>query len=79
MKKIRVILDDSARGRFRAKFAVDNASSTLNEDCWNTVVNILRMRTPKEVEPESEAMSCYGAGYWQNDLPWLNDDAWING
>lgn len=20
--------------------------------------------------------SCFGAGYWKNDKPWLNDDGW---
>ena len=79
MRKIRVTLDNSVGGRFRAKFSVDSASSTLDEDAWNTVVNILRMRKPKEIVPDTDALSCYGAGYWQNDLPWLNDDAWING
>ncbi len=23
--------------------------------------------------------SCFGAGYWDNDKPWSNDDAWDNG
>lgn len=22
--------------------------------------------------------SCFGAGYWKNDAPWSNNDAWIN-
>ena len=22
--------------------------------------------------------SCFGGGLWQNDKPWLNDDAWKN-
>lgn len=22
--------------------------------------------------------SCYGKGYWINEKPWLNDDAWKN-
>lgn len=22
--------------------------------------------------------SCYGKGYWINDAPFLNDDAWVN-
>lgn len=22
--------------------------------------------------------SCFGAGYWINDKPWLNDDNWRN-
>lgn len=22
--------------------------------------------------------SCFGAGFWINDKPWLNDDAWKN-
>lgn len=22
--------------------------------------------------------SCFGAGYWNNDKPWSNDDAWCN-
>lgn len=22
--------------------------------------------------------SCFGKGYWINDLPWLNDDVWKN-
>lgn len=22
--------------------------------------------------------SCFGAGYWRNDKPWLNDEAWRN-
>lgn len=23
--------------------------------------------------------SCFGSGYWINDRPWSNDDAWNNG
>ncbi len=23
--------------------------------------------------------SCFGAGYWDNNKPWSNDDAWDNG
>lgn len=23
--------------------------------------------------------SCFGAGYWDNNKPWSNDDAWNNG
>lgn len=26
----------------------------------------------------SEALSVFGAGYWQNDKPWSNIDAWKN-
>lgn len=22
--------------------------------------------------------SCFGSGYWRNDLPWSNEDAWKN-
>ena len=22
--------------------------------------------------------SCFGSGFWQNDKPWSNDDAWQN-
>lgn len=22
--------------------------------------------------------SCFGAGYWVNDKPWLNDEGWKN-
>jgi len=22
--------------------------------------------------------SCFGMGYWDNDAPWNNDDAWSN-
>lgn len=22
--------------------------------------------------------SCFGAGHWRNDKPWLNDEAWRN-
>jgi hypothetical protein len=22
--------------------------------------------------------SCFGNGYWVNDMPWLNDDMWRN-
>ncbi|MBD5384904.1 MFS transporter [bacterium] len=22
--------------------------------------------------------SCFGSGYWRNDQPWDNDDAWRN-
>ena len=22
--------------------------------------------------------SCFGSGYWKNDLSWKNDDAWKN-
>ena len=22
--------------------------------------------------------SCFGSGYWRNDLPWKNDDVWKN-
>lgn len=22
--------------------------------------------------------SCYGRGYWLNELPWVNEDGWIN-
>lgn len=25
-----------------------------------------------------EAQSCFGRGYWVNNLPWLNNDAWKN-
>ena len=24
------------------------------------------------------ARSCFGSGYWINDRPWLNEDAWKN-
>ena len=24
------------------------------------------------------ARSCFGSGYWINDKPWLNTDAWRN-
>ena len=27
---------------------------------------------------ESDVNSCFGSGHWINDLPWLNDDAWVN-
>lgn len=23
--------------------------------------------------------SCFGAGGWQNDKPWMNDEGWRNG
>lgn len=23
--------------------------------------------------------SCFGRGYWVNDVPWSNDEAWNNG
>jgi len=23
--------------------------------------------------------SCFGRGYWVNDVPWNNDEAWNNG
>ena len=23
--------------------------------------------------------SCFGAGYWDNDKPWSNEDGWNNG
>lgn len=23
--------------------------------------------------------SCFGSGYWRNDLPWSNTDGWKNG
>ena len=26
----------------------------------------------------SMVRSCFGKGYWINDLPWVNDDAWKN-
>ena len=30
-------------------------------------------------EQEQQASSsCFGSGYWINNLPWLNDDAWKN-
>ena len=22
--------------------------------------------------------SCYGYGYWVNDLPWSNEEGWVN-
>ena len=22
--------------------------------------------------------SCFGAGYWRNDKPWINNEAWRN-
>ena len=25
-----------------------------------------------------EALSAFGAGFWQNDKPWSNDDSWKN-
>lgn len=25
-----------------------------------------------------EAFSVFGAGFWQNDKPWINDDFWKN-
>jgi hypothetical protein len=25
-----------------------------------------------------KSRSCFGSGYWINDKPWLNDDAWKN-
>lgn len=25
-----------------------------------------------------DVKSCYGAGYWLNDKPWLNADGWKN-
>ena len=27
---------------------------------------------------QGDVRSCFGAGYWINNLPWLNDDAWVN-
>lgn len=27
---------------------------------------------------QQASSSCFGSGYWINDLPWLNDDAWKN-
>ena len=32
-----------------------------------------------EVCPISYVRSCFGAGYWRNDMAWQNDDAWDNG
>lgn len=32
-----------------------------------------------EVCPISYVRSCFGAGYWRNDMAWMNDDAWDNG
>ena len=29
-------------------------------------------------EEQQASSSCFGSGYWINDLPWLNDDAWKN-
>jgi len=29
-------------------------------------------------EEEASGDSCFGSGYWINNLPWLNDDAWKN-
>ena len=25
-----------------------------------------------------DVRSCFGSGHWVNNLPWLNDDAWVN-
>lgn len=25
-----------------------------------------------------EALSVFGAGFWQNDKPWFNEDSWKN-
>ena len=25
-----------------------------------------------------DALSAFGAGFWQNDMPWSNDDGWKN-
>ena len=27
---------------------------------------------------EGDVRSCFGSGHWINNLPWLNDDAWVN-
>ena len=31
---------------------------------WKSIIAALRK------------ISCFGSGYWDNDLPWNNDDAW---
>ena len=29
-------------------------------------------------QQQQASNSCFGSGYWINNLPWLNDDAWKN-
>lgn len=31
-----------------------------------------------EKEAPGDVSSCFGSGHWINELPWLNDDAWVN-
>lgn len=46
------------------------------------IVEILRGTSPlmevyhKKYLVWQAARSCFGSGYWINDRPWLNDDAW---
>ena len=31
-----------------------------------------------EQAAQDDVRSCFGSGYWINNLPWMNDDAWVN-
>lgn len=45
---------------------------------------------PKDVEPDEpdtpdtpddpiiEILSCFGGGYWTDELPWIDDDVWTD-
>jgi hypothetical protein len=48
------------------------------------IIEIYRGKTPIEEMYRGKVLvfqiirSCYGKGYWINDAPFLNDDAWAN-
>ena len=48
------------------------------------IIEIYRGKTPIEEIYRGKVLvfqiirSCYGKGYWINDAPFLNDDAWAN-
>ena len=42
------------------------------------LVEVRRGRVLVWQKEQQASSSGFGSGYWINDLPWLNDDAWKN-
>ena len=51
-------------------------------DIFHSASQISEVRRGKvlvwERATHGDVNSCFGSGHWINELPWLNDDAWVN-
>ena len=48
-------------------------------DIFHGALPLVEVRHGKVIVWQKEASrSCFGSGYWINQNPWLNDDAWKN-